>query len=373
MRTDGGDRRGVLVVTPDFPPAFGGIQLLLGRLVRSWTDLRPAVVTFDAPGAREFDASSPIPVRRVPAPRMLGRRASIGRLNAAALYEAVRRRPRVILSGHIVAAAAAAVARKSLGVPYVQYAYGMEIAGRPGLARFAFRHSDAVIALSRFTERLAVHHGADSNRIHLIPPGVDPPLDGRGPGSDRPTVITVARLGERYKGHDVLIRAMPLVRARVPAVRLLLVGDGPLRSAYERLAEALGISDSVEFRGTVSDGDRDQLLRDAHVFALPSRVSADGSGEGFGIAYLEAARHGLPVVAGNVGGAADAVIHGKTGLLVDPADHVAVAQAITTLLVEPKRNESYGRSALERARSFAWPEIARRVEELLLTVAEGRP
>jgi phosphatidyl-myo-inositol dimannoside synthase len=369
MRTGGTDRGGVLVATPDFPPAIGGIQLLFERLVQAWRRIGVSVVTLDAPGARELDWAAEIPVRRVPVAPLFGRKATIARLNAAALSEAVRRRPRVILSGHVVVAPAAVAARKTLGVPYVQYAFGAEIAGRPGLARFGFKRADAVIALSRFTERLALEHGAHADRVHLIPPGVDLSVNGREPRSDRPTVVTVARLGERYKGHDVLLRAMPLVRARVPRVRLILVGDGPLRPGYESLASALGVSDCVEFRGAVGDVDRDRLLREAHLFALPSRLSPDGGGEGFGIVYLEAARHGLPVVAGNVGGATDAVVDGESGLLVDPADHNAVAQAITTLLSDPARNEAYGRRALERARSFAWPEVAKRVEEVLLSVA----
>jgi glycosyltransferase involved in cell wall biosynthesis len=102
---------------------------------------------------------------------------------------------------------------------------------------------------------------------------------------------------------------------------------------------------------------------------MTSRLSSDGGGEGFGIVYLEAGLHGLPVVGGDVAGARDAVVDGETGLLVDPNDHLAVAEAISELLTNPALAESLGRGGSQRAREHSWPSIARRVEDLLLEVA----
>jgi phosphatidylinositol alpha-1,6-mannosyltransferase len=97
-----------------------------------------------------------------------------------------------------------------------------------------------------------------------------------------------------------------------------------------------------------------------------------GGGEGFGIAYLEAGAHELPVVAGNVAGAGDAVVDGVTGLLVDPTDHVAVADAITELLTNRPRAEAMGRAGKARARQFTWAQTAKRVESVLQEVASAR-
>ena len=120
----------------------------------------------------------------------------------------------------------------------------------------------------------------------------------------RPTVVTVARLRDCYKGHDVLMRAMPLIRARVPDAQWIVIGDGPLRPELEREAAAPWPRRLRRFTGEVADAERDEWLDRAHVFAMPSRLRAGGGGgEGFGIVYLEAGAHGLPVVAGNVGGA----------------------------------------------------------------------
>jgi phosphatidylinositol alpha-1,6-mannosyltransferase len=283
--------------------------------------------------------------------------------------EALRFRPQVVLTAHIFTSPAALAIKRLLGTPYVQYLHGREIIIRPRLTRAGLRAAAAAVAVSSYTRQLALAHGAPEERIHLIPPGIDLVERATTERSAKPTVITIARLEQRYKGHDVLLRALPLVRSRVSHARLVIIGDGPLRPVYESLALSLALDGAVEFVGALDDVSRDRQLDRAHAFAMPSRLPLDGGGEGFGIVYLEAAVHGLPVVAGNVAGAVDAVVHDRTGLLVDPTDHVAVADALTTLLESPEIAERLGRAGTERANDFAWPKIARRVEDLLLEVA----
>ncbi len=188
----------------------------------------------------------------------------------------------------------------------------------------------------------------------------------------RPTVLTIARLHDRYKGHDVLIDALATVRLQVPDVQWVVIGDGPLRNELQALARARGVADAVRWLGAVDDAQRDHWLRRADVFAMPSRLPDHGiAGEGFGIVYMEAAAHGTPVVAGNVAGALDAVADGHTGLLVDPTDPAAVADAIVRLLRHPQLARRLGAAGAERARSFAWPAICQRVEAVLLEVTQS--
>jgi phosphatidylinositol alpha-1,6-mannosyltransferase len=184
--------------------------------------------------------------------------------------------------------------------------------------------------------------------------------------SQASTVITVARLENRYKGFDVMIAAMPLVRARVPDVRWVLVGEGSLAAELEATARAVGVGDAITFTGAVSDSERNRLLSRAAVFAMPSRlVVSNGGGEGFGIVFLEASARGLPCVAGNVGGAVDAVVNGKTGITVDPTDHVAVAEAISTLLLDPRLRAQLGEAGRARAAEFSWDRMAEQVDDLV--------
>jgi phosphatidylinositol alpha-1,6-mannosyltransferase len=272
-----------------------------------------------------------------------------------------------------VTSPAAAVLRRTLRRPVVQYLYASEVAARPTLARFAARHAARCIALSRHTRDLATGIGAAASAISVIPPGVDAVEPSRRKRYERPTILTVARLNESYKGHDVMLRAMPLIQSAVPEVQWIVAGDGALRPHLEAMAQAVGISSRVRFAGELPDAACAELFERSHVFAMPSRViGSRRASEGFGIVYLEAAQRGLPVVAGNAGGATDAVEDGVTGLLVEPTDHVAVAEAISTLLRDRDRAARMGRDAAERAKAFAWPLIARRVEDLLLEVAPRR-
>lgn len=361
----------VLVLSPDYPPAMGGIQQLVHRIVSHTDRLEVRVITLDHDQAAEFDAGQPHDVVRVR--RGWDRRLGVAALNAHALEQARRFRPNVVLAAHIVTAPAAAVIRRVLGIPVVLYLYAKEIGASRQLARWAVKRSDVIIAISRYTEQLALSVGAERERIRLIPPGVDPARITGEPRRSTPTVLTVARLEDRYKGHDVLVRALPLIRARVPGAEWVVIGSGSLRRDIERLARGTRVEHAVRLCGALPDAERDAWLDRAHVLSMPSRLPAgSAAGEGFGIVYLEAGMHGIPAVAGNVGGAVDAVVDGETGLLVDPTDHVAVGNAIADLLNDPARAAEMGEAGARHAEAFAWPLIARRVEDLLLDTARAR-
>jgi|tagenome__1003787_1003787.scaffolds.fasta_scaffold20967860_3 phosphatidylinositol alpha-1,6-mannosyltransferase len=362
----------LLVLTPDFPPRRGGIQLLLHRVIQNAPGFATKVVTLTSPGAEDFDAGQPFGVRRVNWIRG-SRRASFARLNAVAVGEARRFRPHVVLSGHIVTAPAAWAIRKTIGPPALQYLYADEVRAAPRMCGFAMRDAAAVVTISDHARDLARTFGAREERIHRIPPGVDLPseADQREP-AERPTLLTVARLEDEYKGHDVILRALLLIRQQIPGARWVAVGDGSLRAGLEHEAERLGLNGTARFLGELTDAERDRCYRSADVFVMPSRLPQSGGGEGFGIVYLEAGAHGLPVVAGNVGGALDAVVQDETGVLVDPTDPAAVAAAVVGLLRSPARAASMGHNGAARAERFAWPVVGGRVEELLLALAERR-
>jgi phosphatidyl-myo-inositol dimannoside synthase len=361
----------LLVITPDFPPAPGGIQTLVHRIAAGITGFETNVLALDAPDARRFDRESALDIRRVGGIERF-RGAHNAALNAAALRHALRFRPDVTLSAHIVASPAAASIALTMGARTCQYFYAEEIAAKPRLAAFAANQADESIALSSYTARLIADTGAMPASVRLIPPGVDISGDTTPQAVDHSIILTIARLEERYKGHDVMVRAMPLVLAKVPDARWIVIGDGSLRPGIEQLAQSYGVADSISFLGAASDEERNLWLRRAQVLAMPSRVPAGGlAGEGFGIVYLEAGVYGKPVVAGNVGGALDAVVDGETGLLVDPLDPVAVAGAIATLLRDRDLAHRLGSAGKARAQGYAWPVVVERVERLLLDQLGG--
>jgi phosphatidylinositol alpha-1,6-mannosyltransferase len=351
----------------------GGIQLLLNRLVGySRHD-------FDVVAPSVRGAGSAIDTRAesiVRAPNLRSHRAEVAILNALTVARALKQRPDVLLSGHIVLGPASLLAGQLVGSPVVQYLYAKEMAARPTLSASILSRVRAAIAISTHTRALAVSLSTVPLRPEVILPGCDlppapaPPLKER---SGPPTIITVARLADRYKGFDVMLRALPLVRARIPDARWVLVGDGPLKSMLREMASASDLEDKCVFTGHLNDRQRDAWLDRAHVFAMPSRqdTSSLGGGEGFGIVYLEAGAHRLPTVAGQVGGSADAVIDGVTGILVEATDHIAVAEALCTLLSDDKLAYRMGEAGARRAEELSWQRMANSVDDLLERVVRA--
>ncbi len=364
----------LLLLTPDYPPAPGGIQVVAERLAREIDAFETTVLAPAEPGGAALDAASGVRVRRVRGGGALrGSRSAL--LNAAALAGALRAHPDATLSLHIVASPAAAAIRRATGAPTAQYFHAEEIGAKPRLAAFAANAADLSIAVSAYTAALVRATGARPRRLEVVANGADvPPQLPPALAVERPTVLTVARIEERYKGHDVLARAFALVLAQVPDAQWVVIGDGSLRPGLEALVRSYGIAGSVRFLGAVADAQRDEWLRRAHVLAMPSRLPPGAfAGEGFGIVYLEAGAYGKPVVAGDAGGARDAVIDGETGLLVDPLDAVAVAGAIALLLRDERLARELGAGGRRWAQRHAWPLVARRVQELLLELVASAP
>jgi phosphatidylinositol alpha-1,6-mannosyltransferase len=176
-------------------------------------------------------------------------------------------------------------------------------------------------------------------------------------GVFRDDALIVGRLSseERYKGHDALIRLWPRVRDAVPSARLVVVGDGDDRPRLEALTAASGMADAIEFTGRVSNETLAARYRDAALFVMPS------TGEGFGLAYLEAMQAGKACIAAP-GAAAEIVEDGVSGLIVDPTDDEMLVAAIVRLFRQPRTREAMGRAGAARVFAhFSEGDFARRL------------
>jgi phosphatidylinositol alpha-1,6-mannosyltransferase len=314
-----------------------------------------------------------VPVRLVPNDPRGGRKATLA-LNASAAAVALRHRPDVVLAMHVRAMPVARLAALSVGSRTVVVVHAKEMGEQPGLARAAMRWADRVVAVSGYARDLALDAGAPPDRIRIVHPGVTPPTESAPAPSSRPgppTIVTVSRLDDRYQGHDVVLEALPSLRAAIPDVRWVVVGSGGLVVELRARARDLGVAGAVDFRGNLGDAERDTALRSAHVFCMPSRRPEHGIGEGFGIVYLEAGAQRLPVVAGAVPGVVDAVRDGESGLLVDPADPAAVSAALVRILRDPALMDRLGDGGVAHASELTWTRVAARYGELLAEVADG--
>jgi phosphatidylinositol alpha-1,6-mannosyltransferase len=219
---------------------------------------------------------------------------------------------------------------------------------------------------------------AAAGRMVRLAPGVDPGVFRPGAGGarvrqrlgiepSRPVAVCVSRLVPR-KGQDLLIRAWPqVVRAAPVKPLLMLVGDGPYRSALDQLAVRTGVADSVLFTGTVSWDDLPAYYDAGNIFAMPCRTRRAGLDvEGLGIVYLEASATGLPVIAGDSGGAPDAVLEGETGYVVPGRDVNALANRLIELLADPVGAAAMGEKGQAWIdREWTWDLVADRLQRVL--------
>ncbi|GAA2490826.1 glycosyltransferase family 4 protein [Streptomyces thermolineatus] len=376
-----------MIVTNDFPPRPGGIQAFVHSMALRLDPDRVVVYAstwkHDEEGAAavaEFDAEQPFPVVRdrttvlLPTPGATRRAAALVRehgctsvwfgaaaplgLMAPALRRAGARRLVATTHGHEAGWAQLPVARQ--------------------LLRRIGEGTDVLTFLGEYTRsRIApALTPAAADRMVQLPPGVDEKTFHPASGgdavrarlglADRPVVVCVSRLVPR-KGQDTLVRAMPEILARVPDAVLLVVGGGPYRAELEKLAERTGVASSVRFTGPVPWEELPAHYGAGDVFAMPCRTRRGGLDvEGLGIVYLEASATGLPVVAGDSGGAPDAVLDGETGYVVPGGSPGAVAERVTALLEDPGLRRAMG----ERGRrwvedAWRWDALADRLKELL--------
>ncbi len=179
-------------------------------------------------------------------------------------------------------------------------------------------------------------------------------------------IVSVGRLVHR-KGQDRLIEALPLIAAQIPDVHLLFVGEGPYKDHLEKIADELQVSSKITFVGRVQYAELAKYLCAGDIFAMPSRSRFGGlEVEGLGIVYLEASACGLAVIAGNSGGAPDAIIEGVTGYAVNGNDVDEISQRVIALLSDllaAKRMGEQGRNWVQE--NWHWDIWAKKFQEIL--------
>lgn len=329
-------------------------------------------------GSEPFDAALGRTVTRVGGIEAAGsKRGYVPGLALATLRVAKRFRPDVILAGHVLAAPGPLWLRRTRSTPLVVATYGVELVA-PRLqrfARFVLPRADRVLAVSGFTMNAARALGAGEGEV--IPVGAPDPRDvapdaiaafrKRFGLEDGRILLTVARL-EPHKGIDVVINVLEDLPQDV---RYLVVGSGPAQAAFAAVAARQGMSDRVVFAGGLSDDDLAAAFRAADAFVLASRSLNDGKGgvEGCPVALLEAAAYGLPIVAGNTGGIADAVRDGVTGLLADPENASDITRALNRAL-DPTLAKPLADAAEKSAKAERnWSVVVERIERLLAEAA----
>ncbi|HET9876277.1 MAG TPA: glycosyltransferase family 4 protein [Mycobacterium sp.] len=375
----------VLLVTNDFPPRPGGIQSYLHELVRRLAGTGAHQVTVYAPrwkGGAAFDdaaRATGYQVVRHPGTLMLPGRAVDARMRRLIAERAIdtvwfgAAAPLALLAPRARAAGATRVLASTHGH---EVGWSMLPVARSVLRRIG-TGADVVTFVSHYTRnRIASAFGPAAVLEHL-PPGVDtdrfrPDPAGRADLraryrlGTRPTVVCVSRLVPR-KGQDMLIRALPSIRRRVDGAALVVVGGGPHLESLHRLAHRCGMDQHVTFTGGVPPAELPAHYALGDVFAMPCRTRGAGLDvEGLGIVFLEASAAGVPVVAGQSGGAPETVLDNRTGLLVDGRSVEQISVAVSALLADPDRAAAMGAAGRDWVTThWRWDTLAARLAGLL--------
>ena len=373
--------RRTLLVTNDFPPRTGGIQSYLHAFA---AQLPPEDLVVHAPRWRgdshtRFDAEQPYEVVRHPSTLMLPTPA-VARRVARLVRE--HRCETVWFGAAAPLALLAPVVRRAGARNVVASTHGHEVGwSMLPVARQALRRigedCDVVTHVSTYTRHRFASAFGPRAALERLPSGVDTTRFAPDPAAraalraryglgDRPVVVCLSRLVPR-KGQDVLVRAMPEIRRRVPGAALLLVGGGPDAERLARLVAEVGVGEDVVLTGGVPAEELPAHHAVADVFAMPCRTRGAGLDvEGLGIVFLEASATGVPVVAGRSGGAPETVRDGVTGRVVDGTDTAEVAARVAELLADPETAARMGRAGRAWVQQdWRWDVLGARLRALL--------
>ncbi|MEP6153190.1 glycosyltransferase family 4 protein [Ilumatobacter sp.] len=366
-----------LLVTNDYPPKIGGIQSLLWEWWRRLPPDRFAVLTSPYAGTAEFDAGEAYRIERTPEPVLLPHPWMVKRINDLADdvgADLVVLDPAVPLG----------LVGPSLKLPYDLVLHGAEVTvpGRLPLSRQALSYTLTrarhIIAAGGYPAAEAEQAAGRPLPTTVVPCGVDPERfsvlsdveraaarEHFGLPVDAEVIVAISRHVPR-KGFDTAIRAVNRLKHKRPDLVLAIGGGGRDTDRLRRLATELDAP--VRFMGRIDHDDMPRFYGCGDLYTMLCRNRWGGlEQEGFGIVFIEAAACGVPQVAGDSGGAAEAVEHGETGLVIDdPEDTQAVADAFARLLDDDDLRASMGRRSRERVESdFAYDVLARRLGETL--------
>lgn len=376
----------VLMVSDDFLPNPGGIAAHVYELSIALSELGHEIDLITGHDLRHSGSPPELPARV----RLLQHRAfrwssagyaGVALASARSIRRARREHRYDVCHWHSLIWETWAVAAAARGIPrvFTNHSSGFLRRARSKVRlhtqlRAIMRVPNWVITPSRELLDRSIDAGFSRDKLRYIPNGVD--VRSFRPGSadaeltrryglkDGDRVVIAPRRLDPKNGIDVLVRALPALRAEVPNVKVLLVGDGPQRPLLERVVSELGVERSVVFCGSQPRAAMQAHLRLGHVCALPSRAEA------VSLAGLEAMAVGLPVVGSRVGGIPEFVRESETGSLVEVDDPAALASALARVLRDESFRNSLGRAARSMVeQSFSWRATAEQTLEVYRAAA----
>jgi phosphatidylinositol alpha-1,6-mannosyltransferase len=380
--------RRVLLVSRNMPPLVGGMERLNWHIAAELN--RRLELQVVAPRGSAALAPAGVLTREV-APKPLG--AFLALSMVAAIRAARAFRPDVVLAGSGLMAPVAELAARLVGAKAVAYVHGLDVAVENAIYEAfwlpSIRRMDRVVANSRFSARLCARAGVSSEVIGIVHPGVAARAmlpetldrarafrDSHGLG-DGPCLLSIGRLTARKGLREFVCEVLPMIAARYPEVRLVVVGGEAIDALHSeshsmaelrKMATRAGVERNLSVVGRIPDDELEHAWAASAAHVFPVR-EIRGDPEGFGMVALEAASHGVPTIAYAVGGVPDAVHDGVSGTLVEPGDAAGFANAVDLALT----GRFVRQSVMEWADHFDWHRFGDALEDQLsIAISGGR-
>ena len=362
-----------LIITRNFPPDIGGIQTLMGGLSESLVNHGPVkVFTYEYPNSNTYDSKSSINIERIRGIKLFRKYRKANLVNN---FISANPNIRALIADHW----------KSLELIKTEYfkkiktfclLHSKEInhEGGSSLNKRLIKstnNADYIIANSNFTRELAIKVGIDKSKINIIFPGIQKPKDIENIlkvkaekifGDSFPKIITVSRLDKR-KSHDKILMLIKNLKPKFPKIKYVSIGFGKEEDNLLKLTKGLGVEKEVTFLKNIDYNLKIALIAQANLFLMPSRIEKK-SVEGFGISFIEAASCGVGSIGGKDGGASDAIVHNKTGLICDGSDLNSIYDSVVSFF----RNENFvrfGKNAQEFSKKFHWDKVVKNYIKLI--------
>ena len=358
-----------LIITRNFPPEVGGMQNLMWGLTNSLSKLNMVKVFADYHENHiEFDKKVSFSIERVKGPKILRKYRKSFLIN-----DFIKQNTKIncLIADHWKSLENINTNKKKICLIHskeINHKKGSWLNKR---VLNVLNNIDYVIANSNFTKNLAIDLGVLSEKIIVINPGIDPvykvPQDLMKKAEDifgakKNRLITVSRFDKR-KNHEKVIMALRNLKEIYPDIIYLCIGYGDEEENIKKLVEQLNLGNQVIFLKNISNDLKNALVASSNIFIMPSIIDKK-SVEGFGIAFVEAAQFGVPSIGGKDGGASDAIIHEKTGLICDGNSLEDISASVDTLLKDRKYKE-YGKLAKENSKNFYWDKIIENYKRIL--------
>tara|TARA_Y100000590_G_scaffold469827_1_gene660023 strand:- start:2508 stop:3605 length:1098 start_codon:yes stop_codon:yes gene_type:complete len=362
-----------LIVTRNYPPDVGGIQMLMGGLSESLLNHGPVKVFADEyPNSDVYDNKITINIERVKGIKLFRKYRKAKLVNN---FLNINPSIRAIFTDHWKSLelinTESLKKTKSFCLLHskeINHEIGSSLNKR--LIK-STNKADFIIANSNFTKELAIKVGINPTKIHVIFPGIRKPKNIENISKIKaekifkesfPKIITVARLDKR-KGHDKILMIIKNLKAKFPKIKYVSIGDGEEKNNLLKLSKELSLEEEVVFLKNIDLDLKNALITEANLFLMPSRIEKK-SVEGFGISFIEAASCGVASIGGKDGGASDAISHNKTGLICDGNDLNSIYDSVINFF-ENEKFIKYGRDAKKFSEKFHWNIIIKNYLKLI--------